>query len=181
MPSALFPSSFVAVAFTKQPKTTIMKNFSLGLLALLVLSLSFAACKKSGTDDDTVIPNIGNFKASIDGGNWTADGASGGVNEEGTLAIGASKTDQSGIAIAIEDPEPNMEYAFTVGNTAASATYTTPSAQSAFTTLLGGSGSVKLTTFNNDRAKGTFTFTATDAFGATISVSNGSFDVPLVE
>jgi hypothetical protein len=158
-----------------------MKNFPNWALALLVISLAFVACKKNGSSDDDIIPNLGEFKASIDGSSWTADGAAGGLNEEGVLAIGASRDNQSGFGISIENPEPNMEYAFTTGNTEVSATYTTPSAQSAFITVLGGSGSIKLTTYNSERAKGTFTFTATDAFGATVNITNGSFDVPLVE
>ena len=47
----------------------------------------------------------------------------------------------------------------------------------AFTTALGGSGSVTVTSISDERVAGTFSFTANSTLGNTTSVTNGGFNV----
>ena len=156
-----------------------MKMFSFWAMALCLITVISSSCKKNNGVTDDGIPTIGSMKATVDGSAWTADGAVAGLKDN-VLVIGGSKNDQSGFTISIENPNANQEYPLT-GVNKTSGSYSTKGSQNGYSTVIGGSGTAKLSTFSSNRAKGTFSFTAQDAFGNSISISNGSFEVQIAE
>lgn len=156
-----------------------MKNFPTWALLLLGLTLMTSACKKENAGGGEVLPDLGAMKADINGTSWQADGAAAGLSN-GVLVIGGSKSDQSGFSLAIDNPPGTGSYNFGAGNTHV-ATYAASAGQNGYSTAIGGSGSVSLTTYTNERAKGSFSFTAEDPFGGSITIANGTFDVRITE
>ncbi|MBL0939602.1 MAG: hypothetical protein IBJ03_11945 [Gemmatimonadaceae bacterium] len=146
-------------------------------LALVALVLVMAC----GSDKDSPTgPNgSGSVTAMIDGAAFSADLAVQATRSGNLLSFGAVTSTSRQINFAL----PNVTGTGTVqlgGGAPATVTYT-EGTRGWVTSLVGGSGSVNITTLTANRAAGTFSFTAipsasTGATGNKV-VTNGTFDV----
>lgn len=156
-----------------------MKNHLQPVCLLFFLALLFAACKKDNGSLGNPVPVVGSMQATINGDDWKADGAGAGISN-GVLVIGGSKADQSGFSIAIDNPQGTGTYQLAPGSKN-SGNYSVSASQNGYSTLIGGSGTVVLSSYNGEKAKGTFSFTAMDPFGNSITITNGTFDVNITD
>lgn len=146
-------------------------------LAFALLAVGAVAC--SNDDNGTGANANGSMSASIGGTAWNANLSVAASRAGNVLAIAGVSSDQRQINITI----PNVTTTGTVnlGVGQQGVATITLGTQAWVTSLVGGTGSVSITTLTANRAAGTFTFTAaastnTGATG-TKAVTSGAFDV----
>ncbi len=168
-------------------------------LVLLIAALAPLAC---GGDDGPAGPGGGNgggdspFRATIDGQAWAADASSvtvtlGSTGVPGSLIVTGTRVTSGSefraISLLLGFIEGTGTYPLGVnfatnGGGSATVTIGGGGATSSFMTPLdGAAGSMTVTSLTGARIAGTFAFEADPTVGATtsVSVTSGSFDVPL--
>lgn len=144
-------------------------------LALPLLLAGMIAC----SDDENTGPNENSsVAASIDGTAWTAATVQS-TYAGNVLAVGGLDAGQTQVLITI--PSVTTTGTFDIGAGQPGVAVVTANGQTWSSTLVGGTGSVTVTTLTATHAAGTFTFVATalTTSGATgnKTVTTGSFDV----
>ena len=150
-----------------------IRHFSFILAPLVLLTL--VACSDSTTE-----PTFeGTFTAEVNGSTFTAIHAAG---YEATEQFAVSGQNAAGASVGFSVIlKPERVGTYTVG-TQANGTYVEGTVG---WTTAGGSGTFEITSYTEDRVAGTFSFeaqpnTPSGATG-TISVTNGRFDVPMLQ
>ncbi len=151
-------------------------------ILLLAIILPFIACDNEPLEGDFVtdFPSVGEgfFVAQVDGNNFEAIESSAVLHDAGFIHISGISSDFSSITLLIR--------ATTEGS------YTLPQdGNGGYTTLNGdiylatelSSGQVVITEINltENYVSGTFSFQGTNLDGDTISITNGEFNVPIIE
>ncbi len=160
-----------------------LKSFTQIFVPLLFSSLLlFCQCKK---DDDGPGVNAGNgtLTMTIDGTQWTSKDTDNGAvvgNTQGTLTIQAFATDDSQISFGLPTPTQGSTWDFSNGGSMGYKLSPTDIGY-AFVPGFGSSTTITFTTFNSQKAKGTFSGTLVkfDNMGnpVTINITNGNFDL----
>lgn len=169
---------------------------------VFVLFLAAVVPLACGGDDGPTDPGGGNgggdspFRATIDGQSWSADASSvtvtpGSAGAPGSLVITGTRvtsgSDFRAISLLLGFIEGPGTYALGVnfgtnGGGSATVTIAAGGATTSFMTVLSGAaGAVTVTRLSGGRIAGTFAFEADPTVGAStaVSVTSGSFDVPL--
>lgn len=149
------------------------------IAALAVIVAAAVGC----SDDKSTTPTTGNktLRATIAGTAWNGSLAVQGSRVGNVLAI--SGTDGSyQLAITIPSVAATGTYNFGPGNVGVAQVVQVSAGASTWTSsLVGGSGSLVLTTFTATRAAGTFSFVGAASPGTpatgTRAVTGGSFDI----
>lgn len=147
---------------------------------MFMLMLGVAACD-SNSDNDNDNNNIpggsGTMRADIDGATWSAANATATRISAGgfsTLTIAGADTGAKAMTVSFVGVTGPGTYTFG-SNNLASMSWLPDASGNAY---LATAGSATITTINDDEVKGTFSFEGLRiSDGATISITNGSFDV----
>jgi hypothetical protein len=152
----------------------------------VALLLALAAC--SSSDDPTDLDEDetlgGSMSARIDGQAWTATSSSGGTAIQGTF--GFAGTDAAGRTIVVvvsAVPQPGAQAIRT--STANNLAFTINDSNGAawIATQANGNGELRIDSFTNTNASGSFTFDAVPVAGTSATgtkvVTNGVFNVRL--
>ncbi|MEM9997022.1 MAG: DUF6252 family protein [Bacteroidota bacterium] len=154
-------------------------------LATLLLCACFAliltACDSDDDDDLPGGPIGGNagVTATVDGADWTsATLAAAGRDETDTsFGFGGFSADGSSITISVQSLSTGT---YSTTDEVFVGVYSSSSTAIPFSTVLGGSGTITVTSITAERVRGTFSFTASNGSG-TVSVTNGEFDVTFID
>lgn len=154
---------------------------------MIAFALTISACDSDSDDGGDGNVTLGKMEAKVDGTQWDASNATASTVTAGGFSIltiaGAKATNSNTSADAM-----TISFSLAPGENLSTGTYTlgtAPLASMSFTpgadltnTILGLTGTVTITTINDDEVKGTFSFEGESALsGDTSSVTSGSFDV----
>jgi hypothetical protein len=145
-------------------------------------ALSLSACDSGGSDGDGGgsggMGGSAAIEATIDGSDFAATlVATADHNDDGSIdVVGSDQTRTIGLTI-----EAAATGTYTASNGGTVASMIVSASGEAFSTVLGGSGTIRVTSISADRVAGTFSFTATSTLSNTVSVTNGTFDVAFVD
>lgn len=154
------------------------------LFPVILLLCTFLFITSCGSDDETLVGNAGNgvITMEVDGVSWTSkDEMDGAVifDSQGSLQISGFAEDGSQISFGLAVPNQGDTWDFSSGGAAVYKLSLTDSGWSA----AGGIGdfSITFSTYNNDRAQGSFggTLVKFNSMGnpEELVISNGSFDL----
>ncbi len=160
-----------------------MRNSFLFFLCSMMLVVS-SCRKKTVLDQFDDLNGGGSFEVKIDGSNFNANLEVTAIldsDQDGDLNIAGINTNGSNVTLNIKSVSGTGTY--TVADDQFAGFYVESNSTQYFADFTnGGTGTLNLTTFNNNKAKGTFNFTGINPLdGETIEVTNGSFDVTYVE
>ncbi|MEM6783891.1 MAG: DUF6252 family protein [Bacteroidota bacterium] len=155
---------------------------TLGTLFLCAcFALTLAACDSDGSnDDDNNGGGLGaDVTAVVDGTTWTATtlSAAGRDEDDTSFGFGGFAADGSSITVAVQSLTAGT---YSTANQDFVGVYAATSTGIPFTTALGGSGTITVSSITTGRVRGTFSFTASNGSG-TVSVTSGEFDVAFVD
>lgn len=146
--------------------------------AVLALALALtAACGKSSTGPSTPVLVNGSFTAKVDGANFNAVTAA--VSTSGNItSVGASNASGESIGFAWQGTTPGT---YSIAQLAPHNGIYIAGSASWVASVVGGSGTITITTQTSSRVAGTFSFTMVPSSGTTASgnknVTQGSFDL----
>lgn len=157
------------------------------LVLLLVLTAACGGSSNSVTSPTTtstgttVTPLHGSMTATIDGVSWTATAITTASYVNGIVSIGgadsASPTRAIGLGLIASGPGT---YQIGTLPSAANGVLTLSNGQTWTSNVIGGTGSITVTTLNSTTAVGTFTFTAVPSSGGATgnkSITSGVFNI----
>lgn len=151
-----------------------MKSFL--SFATLVTAIVMIGC----SSDSTTSPSGSSMTAKIDGMAFSGSLSTLGTMTNGVLGISGTSNNSYTISIAI--PSAAVQ-TFTIGLGASSATVSVATGVTAdklySANIITGSGTITVTELSATRAKGTFAVVAQNNAGATVTVTEGMFDVKL--
>lgn len=147
----------------------------------LAVRVSLAGCD-SGSEAEEPNRDDFSFTARVNGEPYAATTILGaGLNEGGSLFI-ASGNDEHTLELGMEGAEAGT-YAIDA-TTGSGGLFTVRATSTIYSTAVGGTGTVEVTSLTRDRMSGTFSFTAdysvgvgSSDWGSTVTVTNGQFDV----
>jgi len=157
-----------------------LRTLALAGIGLAVL-MSLAGCD-SGSEAEEPNRDDFSFSARVNGEPYAATTILGaGLDESGMLFI-VSGNDDHTLELGIEGAEAGT-YAID-GTTDSGGLFTVRATSTIYSTAVGGTGTIEVTSLTRDRMSGTFSFTAdysvgvgSSDWGSTVTVTNGQFDV----
>jgi len=152
-----------------------MKNFIKIISAAVLAMAILGSCKKENNDTPTPTAPATFFKCTIDGSNWSSNGANVALDIGSTMQISGTTLTGSSIMLIIQAP-------FQVGtyianpNTMNTFTYVKGFAGSPYSTQEGiGQGTLNITAISASKIEGTFQFTGENWDGDVKQITAGSF------
>jgi hypothetical protein len=160
-----------------------LKSLSRFLIPVFCSSLLlFCQCKKDN-DGPGVDAGNGTLTMTIDGTSWTSKDTDNGaiiIESQGTLTLQAFATDDSQISFGLPTPTQGSTWDFSNGGSMGYKLNTTDIGY-AFIPGFGNAATITFTTFNSQKAKGTFSATLVkfDNMGnpVELNITNGNFDL----
>ncbi len=149
---------------------------TVSLLSTILLCSLLLLVSSCDDDDDMPMPEEISMTAQIDGDDWTADMSIIASNTSGTFRITGGATDGTSIRVTVNNFDGVGTYMIQSGTNEGRWTADSGLGE-IYTTELGGSGMVDITSDANNQLKGTFSFSANNAGGMGVNVTNGEFVV----
>lgn len=148
-----------------------MSKIALRLFSLLFCAVLLVACDSNDSSDEDFA--TGTMEADLDGTAWQATNANANrISAAGisTLTIAGATVDADALSLALVNVTEAGTYDLGSGNTGS---FTRQGDfRSVFTST---SGTVTISSINDEEVEGTFSFEAQDTSGNTLSVTNGRF------
>lgn len=150
------------------------KWFKLPILFSIVL-IVLASCNNDD-DDNNSLPDP-SMSANIDGISWTADVSLTGSTGGNVLLLTGAGSNGTQIVISVVNYTGESTYDIPSGNSNSFGRWNSGTEQ--FSTTIGGTGTVNVTTDNGNQVSGTFSFTALSLGANNASITQGEFTVDL--
>lgn len=159
-----------------------MKYLKYFFSVTLIVSIGLTSCKKNEENNHTPPAGNGSMTAKINGSNFESTQEASATYKMGTLLVSGSN-ENGQIQLSIWNPD-HVTGDFDIGGDGGNTgiyVHSSDINQNYYSYIGDYTGNIKLSEFSNTKAKGSFDFKAGNLNGDKVNISDGDFDVELVE